>query len=269
MKNVPSVATGKSPGMVGVLAVLAALVAPCAASDLLPDGKLYRPGEGLPDPSYSSAAEPGFFTTGNTLAVYTSAYTQNPIAPGITGTVTSTVYKDPSNGDLGFSYSFTMSGGNDIQRATIGDETQPWNNVTISDAGSFGTGSSTATGNAPDWADGYPIFLSRDPGNLGESVAIQFNEISAGTYLYQGGYSANVYFVTNATSSVLATVALSGDGGAQSTALAYAPAPVSVPEPSTLILLVGGLGGMGLVRLVRRSRQEGPTAGKNECATAS
>jgi hypothetical protein len=170
------------------------------------------------------------------------------------------VYQNPADGTLGFNYLFTRTGGvSDLARATIGSLSNPWLGVTISDTGAYGTGSSTAAPLAPDWADGYPLFLSRAAASSGAGISITWESGNQGTYLNssvnsasgRNDYSADIFFVTDATAYAATNVGLL-DSGAVSQSQALAPS--GVPEPASLVMIIFGLAGMGLLCLARRRR---------------
>jgi len=235
--------------MLGAVAMLALIAAPCFADaiPLPPGGALVRPDEGLTGTGYS--------TTNPFSSSYTSVETLNStFIPygGIFGSVTSTVYENQTDGTLGFNYLFTRTGGgSDLAAATIGSSaTNPWLGVTISNAGAYGTGSSTTGGGTPSWTDGYPITLSE--ALSGSGIAITWLQGDQGTLLDSpSDHSADIFVVTNAKTYGRTNVGLLDSGDVSR---AFALAPSSVPEPTGLVALFG-LAGMGLVGLVWRRRK--------------
>jgi len=111
-----------------------------AATPLLPGTSNFKPA--LPAPHYSTV-QPAYFTAANTVATLVSPYVEFFPAPGITGALTSTVYRDPSTGFLGFKYKYTSTASTvskPVIRSTIGGGGFPWLGAKYVDAGSEGIG---------------------------------------------------------------------------------------------------------------------------------
>jgi len=192
---------------------------------------------------------PAYFTAGNQVAQLISPFIQ--ASGAIDGTITSTVFRDPGTGFLGFQYFWDRSsatGDSVLIRSTIGDLSNPWLGVDIFDAGSDSSGSSTPGSVAPVWADGAPNFILRDPVANGAGITVQWRAMSQGTALEEGDYSALIFLQTRSTFFAPTNVGLL-DSGAVSHAQALAPA---IPEPLTLTGMLIAAG--GLTRYIRRRR---------------
>src|ERR1039458_5913720 len=101
------------------VAVVAILSSAALGNTLLPGTSLDKPGTipALPGPNYYTPGLPSYFLPANVVASLTA-----PIVPSqgnITGTVTSTVYKNPSNSLLTFEYQFTNTGSDEFIRAAF------------------------------------------------------------------------------------------------------------------------------------------------------
>ncbi|HPD17946.1 MAG TPA: hypothetical protein PLE19_23660 [Planctomycetota bacterium] len=211
-----------------VLLALAFAVAangPVLAANPLPPGtSLFKPGTVPPlgPPNYSTTL-PSYFVAGNIVGgPMASAYA--PLTPDIAGVLTSTVYRDPATGFLGFRYHFTSTGASDLIRATIAGAS--WLGVTITNAGADGSGSSTAGTVAPFWTDGDPNFIQRNPVVFGDGLTIQWRALSRGTALRAGDSSSSIFIETNWETFQTVAVGLL-DSGAVSTAQAFAPGPIN------------------------------------------
>lgn len=194
-----------------------------AANPLPPGTSLYKPGTvpALGPPNYSTSL-PSYFVAGNIVGgPLASAYT--PLTPDIAGVLTSTVYRNPATGFLGFQYHFTSTGASDLIRATIAGA--PWLGVAITDAGADGSGSSTVGTVAPFWTDGDPNFIQRNPVAFGDGLTIQWRALSKGTALRAGDSSSSIFVETNWETFQVVSVGLL-DSGAVSTARAFAPGPI-------------------------------------------
>jgi PEP-CTERM motif len=156
------------------------------------------------------------------------------------GTVTSQVFRDPSSGILSFHYSIQLSDMNNVPivRATM----DGWENINITDAGADASGNSGTFDPAPEWTDGDPLSISRDPTT--EGLAIQWRSATPtgliGTVIGSGDLSSVAFFVTDVTDFTM------GEMDVIDTAVtAEVNVLVPIPEPASLVLL--GLGAMGIV----------------------
>jgi hypothetical protein len=180
------------------------------------------------------------------------------------GSVTSSIWQDPTSKDLAFSYSFNNlqtplyggPAGTDIVRVTLDDPTHPWFGFNITDSG-VGTppiGHSTPQGSTA-WNDGDPFALDRDA--TFQNPDVQFRVLGLGTALLSAtsDASANIWFATSAQNFTKTNVGFL-DGGNTGSSQAYAPAAgvfIRTPEPSSWILMTI-CGGVGLLMIRRRRR---------------
>jgi len=203
-----------------------------------------------PGAAYYSTALPAYMLNpANLVDTLVSNYVPNPLG-GFTGTLTSRVWRDPGDGTLTFEYVWNnTTPGNpvDVLRSTIGDPGQrPWANVAITDVGSDGTGTTTP-GAAPNWSDGDPYFILRDPTVTGEGLTVQWRAFSSGTSIRNTtNVSARVFFDTDAIYYTTTNVGVL-DSGVTSNAQGFAP---GIPEPATMALL----GLVGVPFILRRRR---------------
>jgi len=225
------------------IAGLLSVTSPASAAILSPGTSQTNPDAGVG--TFYSTTLPAL---GALLAQQVTPFNQT--SGNLTGSVTSSVYAN-AGGGLTFTYQFTSTGSNELVRATIADG--PFAGITIQDAGSDGSGSSTPAG-VPNWIDGDPFFIEA---TVGGGVAFQWRVFSTGTQLNNGDVSAVVFLETDAQNWQLVTMGLS-DSGATADAQVLAPSeaappPAPIPEPASL-LLWGGLASIGLA-LRRRARR--------------
>jgi hypothetical protein len=159
----------------------------------------------------------------------------SPMTGEFIGTVTSRVFQDPSTGNLGFAYLIELSEMSvaPLVRATM----DGWAGTEILDTGSDASGDSGTFDPNPEWLDGDPYSIERDP--FTEGLAIQFRQAvgsgQIGTVIGPGDTSAVMFFATNmpdyTTGEIdLIDTALTGE----------AVVLVPIPEPSSVILLALG-----------------------------
>jgi len=163
-----------------------------------------------------------------------------PLQGEFEGSVTSQVFRDPSSGILSFHYSIQLTDMNSVPvvRATM----DGWENINITDAGADASGSSGTFDPNPEWTDGDPLYISRDPHT--EGLAIQWRTALPtgliGTVIGSGDLSSVAFFVTDVTQFT------TGEMDVIDTAVtAEVNVLVPIPEPASLILL--GLGAIGIV----------------------
>jgi hypothetical protein len=212
-----------------------------AFADLLAPGVSQdKPGQGLSAPHYTTVL-PNYFVPGNEVTSITEPIVSN--YGNMVGTVTSTVYQNPSNSLLTFEYRFTNTGTSDLLCAEF--DPTPWVGVTIYDAGADGTGASVAGSVSPDWTNGDPIFIGRDQSSY---PFFQWEANGQGTALIgpSSGDSANIWLSTNATSYQMSYTGLL-DGGAIASADLLAPSVV--PGPMSIL---AGLQGLGMLLVFRK-----------------
>jgi hypothetical protein len=179
-------------------------------------------------PKYTTGL-PAYFVPGNVVASL-----DGPLTGDFGGSVISTVYRNPATGFLTFDYRYLGSPNNTVAivRGTIGGD---WLPFAVSAVGADASGTSGGFDPAPEWTDGDPLFIQRDPVTGGPSIQWRFAE--RGTTLGAGNGSAHVWLATNA---LLHTSDFAG--AIDSGAVAVAPALIPLPEPATLTLLLCVLG---------------------------
>jgi hypothetical protein len=156
------------------------------------------------------------------------------IVGGLTGTIETTVYRNPATNFLTFQYVIT-GGANTpspIVRTTIGGD---WLNVDVTDAGADASGMSGTGDAGAEWTDGDPYFIVRAPedGNPG----IQWRSGGLGTAIGAGDVSSRIWFETNAPAFTEAGAAFI-DTAFVGTARILSP----IPAPGAGLLAVLGLG---------------------------
>lgn len=167
----------------------------------------------------------------------------SPITGEFEGIVTTQVFRDPVNSILSFHYSVTLSDMNTaaMVRATMNG----WAGVTITDAGADASGSSGTMDPLPEWTDGDPLYISRDPQT--EGLAIQWRNAFpsglTGTVVGPGDVSSVAFFVTDMTEWTEGEIDLI-DTAVTGEAVVLVP----IPEPASLTLLGLGLLTMGFRR---------------------
>lgn len=164
-----------------------------------------------------------------------------PIMGEFDGTVTSQVFRDPSSNILAFHYSIQLSDMNEVPivRATM----DGWEGINITDAGADASGNSGTFDPNPEWTDGDPLSISRDP--TSEGLALQWRSALPtgliGTVIGSGDLSSVAFFVTDVTQFTTGEMDVI-DTAVTAEAEVLVP---QIPEPASLILL--GLGAIGIV----------------------
>ncbi len=216
--------------LLGFISAQLAVAVPPTFAQLSPGTTEYKPGTTpvLGPPNYSTTL-PSYFTAGNQVDSVSSGL----IGGGGGLTFTSTVYRDPGTGFLGFEYSLSASGGvSPLTGVVLDDGSHPWQGIGITSAGADASGHSTAGSGTPNWTDGDPIHLFRDTVANGAGVTIQFLAAGEGTSVNGGDLSAEIFFATTAPSyrgsafSVFSGSTPEGSPGGL----------VPVPEPSAFAL---------------------------------
>lgn len=212
-----------------------------ALGDLLPGDTFYKTDPSVPStPLYTTTLPP--FAGGPNLV----GNLVSPMALGFEGTVTTDVFEDPATGFLSFHYHFALSDMNTaaVVRATMNG----WEDVTITDAGADATGSSGTFDPDPEWNDGDPLYINRDP--FSEGLAIQWRSgigsDQIGTVLGPGDVSSEVFFVSNVTDFIEADIVL-----IDTAVIGSARVLVPVPEPASMVLLALGSLALAVSRLRR------------------
>lgn len=224
----------------------AVLAAPAfAAAPLAPGGILYNPqlngtGEiGASGPFYTNTL-PSWVNAANLEDSLTANIAGIPGFSQFEGTVQSWCYR-LDNGNIGLVYRINLNANSAprLVRASLG--TAGWDGTGILDAGSDGSGNSSAgTGNT-NWTDGDPYFIERD--SLGLSPQWVFRIGTDGTVLNPGNRSALVFFETDAPDCGPGTISLL-DGGAAGAAQIL----TVVPSPAAAGLGLLGLSVIGALR---------------------
>jgi hypothetical protein len=202
-----------------------------AADTLLPGDTQFKTNPSVPaGPRYSTALPP-FATGANEVGTLNS-----PITGEFQGSVTTHVYADPDTGFLSFGYVFALTDMNTagIVRATMGG----WNGVNITDVGADASGNSGTFDGTPEWLDGDPLDIDRDPHSQGLAFqwrgAIGPNLI--GTVIGPGDISSQIFVSTELRQFTRAEIDM-----IDTTVTGEAEVLVPIPEPASIALLLVGL----------------------------
>ena len=169
-----------------------------------------------------------------------------PMTIDFSGSCTSKVFYlngVDASGGLGFTYQFSVTAPPNLRAATMNPT--GWTGVAITDAGSDGSGSSTAAAGAPTWTDGDAHTIGRNElaSDGDEAPNVNFRVGSVGTQIATGNTSAIIFFATDATDYQRSSWGLL-DSGKIGRVATFAP----IPEPAAAILGLIGLAPMMLRR---------------------
>ncbi len=237
--------TRKAPHRRGRLLVLALVpaIGSTALAGTTPLGpgdssfKTHPASKGMPKYSIDL---PGYFEPANVVDTLVSM-----ITGGLPGSVVTTVYRNPANECLAFQYVFEGDLSNEvaIARATLGGR---WEGIGVPDAGADASGMSGTGDPMPEWTDGDPYFLARDP--ITHAPTIQWRASGIGAGLGAGDISSLVWFETTAKIYELAPMAVI-DTALVGTGDIFGPG-IIIPLPHGAALT----GGLALIAVTRRRR---------------
>lgn len=194
-------------------------------------------------PKYN-AVVPSYFATVNVVAQLSALNTG-----ALGGTTLSTVYKDPITKLLAFDYLVTATATNTrvIVRGALDG---PWVDVLIPNAGADGSGISGSGDPLPEWTDGDPNYIERDPATQAPTIQWRTGAAqgSIGTVIGPGNSSAHVWFETNAIEFRQSVIGYLDSGSIGTADILVPNGPV--PEPAMLTFLL--LGSLSFLRWNRR-----------------
>lgn len=211
-----------------------------SASALAPGDAAFKTDASVPNmPKYTQGL-PAYFIPANVRGTLAAAITGD-----LHGTAITTVYENPSTGFLTFQYFFEAADDNSeaIARATIGGM---WSGVGITDSGADASGHSGTGDPMPEWLDGDPLFLERDP--ISDAPSVQWRAFGLGAALGAGDYSSLVWFETDQRTFAEAAVAVI-DTALTGSGRILAPGTV-IPLPTATLLA-----GVGLIGVAARRRR--------------
>lgn len=201
-----------------------------AADTLLPGDTQFKTHPSVPPgPAYSTALPP-FATGANEVGTLNA-----PITGEFQGTVTTHVYAEPDTGFLSFGYVFALTDMNiaGIVRATMNG----WTGVDITEVGADASGNSGTFDGTPEWLDGDPLNIARDP--FSEGLAFQWRDaIGAnliGTVIGPGDISSEIFVSTTMTQFTRAEIDL-----IDTAVTGESEVLVPIPEPASIALLLLG-----------------------------
>lgn len=221
--------------VIGAFAIGGALA---SASTLAPGETQFKTHPSVPPaPNYTTTL-PAFATAANEVGTLDS-----PITGEFDGLVTTHVYAEPATGFLSFGYVFSLTDMNTaaVVRATMNG----WQGVAITDVGADASGNSGTFDGVPEWLDGDPLNISRDPHS--EGLAFQWRDaIGAnliGTVIGPGDISSEIFVSTTMTQFIRGGVDM-----IDTTVTGEAEVFVPIPEPTSIALLLAGLAFAALPR---------------------
>lgn len=219
-----------------VIAGSTASGAPLAAGD-----SAFKDHPSVPGTPKYTMGTPAYFTNDNIVGTLTAAFTGDML-----GTVKTTVYENPSTGWLTFEYSFYADDRvqEAVARATLGGF---WEGVAVLDAGANSDGTSGTGDPMPEWTDGDPLFLTRDP--ISYSPSIQWRAFGLGSGLGGGDHSSHIWFETDQEIFDEFRVGLIDTASVASGRILAPGAVIPLPMASML-----GLAGLGVVGAARRRK---------------
>jgi hypothetical protein len=217
--------------MICGLALVAACAAAASASVLMPGDIQFKAHPSVPGGTPYSTELPPFGGGANLVDEMIANMTGE-----FEGTVRSQVFRDPATGFLAFHYTIALTDMNSVPivRATM----DGWEGINITDAGADATGSSGTFDPNPEWTDGDPLSISRDP--TSEGIAIQWRTAMPtgliGTVVGAGDVTSVAFFVTDTTLYTTGEIDLI-DTAVTAEANVFVP---QIPEPASLALLLLG-----------------------------
>lgn len=232
---------------IGLACAVAVLAVQPALADPLPPGSVqWKTHATEPELPKYTVGLPSYFTAANKVTTLTA-----PMTRDFTGTVTTDVYRDPTTGFLSFQYTFANTDTRDfIVRATMNG----WEGIGILDAGADGSGTSGNLDPAPEWTDGDPRFISRDPTTEGLMIQWRFNtgRDLIGTVVGPGNTSSRIWFATDQKNYTLGQVDyIDTAASGESDVLVPVPAPAAAVLGLLGMLFVGQARRWGWVRNLR------------------
>jgi hypothetical protein len=235
-----STARMRSAHAAAVLSAVLVLASPLHA-DLMPDDAQFKDHASVFDTPKFVSGLPSYFEAGNIVGSITDNLVWfGPPGHVFTGTITTTVYRNPDTGFLTFDYQIDASSRNtrNMVRGVIGGDFR----VGADASGLSGTGDPGA-----EWSDGDPVSIGRGAYDVLAQPSFDFRLGALGTVLGPGDSSSHIWFETNATRYTVADADIL-DTFVRAEGKVLAP----IPEPAAIVLGLMGLAMVGPLR--RRSR---------------